>query len=196
METLTLTELARRMGRRWVTLLAGAGAGLALGLATHIVLPTRYEAVAVLRIDGPDPARIDMAAEEALASSRRVTAEARDALGESGLSIRELEDAVSATTVKESRVLQVSYAADDPRRAARAADAVANAYLAVRAVDARRLGGRAASTAEVIDPARTPTAPLGPGRPTSALGGLALGLLLAAPVSARPTARTRAGRAS
>lgn len=195
METLTLTELARRMARRWPTMLAGACAGLVLGLVTHVLLPTRYEAVAVVRVDGPDPARIDMAAEEALASSRRVTAEARDALGDPGLSIRELEDAVAATTVTSSRVLRVSYAATDPRQAAHAADAVANAYLAVRAVDAERLGGRAASTADVLDPARMPTSPVGPGRVAYALGGLALGLLLAAPVSARPS-RTRAGPAS
>ncbi|WP_159085796.1 hypothetical protein [Aeromicrobium chenweiae] len=195
METLTLTELARRMSRRWPTILAGACAGLVLGLAVHVVLPTRYEAVAVLRVDAPDPARVDMAAEEALASSRRVTAEALDALGRPDVTIRELEDAVSAETVRSSRVLRVSYAAADPQDAAEGADAVANAYLAVREMDAERVGTRAASTAEVIDPARTPRSPVGPGRGASALGGLALGLLVAAPVSARPT-RTRAGPAS
>lgn len=195
MDTLTLTELAGRMARRWPTILVGACTGLLLGVALHLALPTRYEAVAVVRVVGADPDRVDMAAEEALASSRRVTAEALDALGDAEVSIGELEDAVSARTVKSSRVLRVSSSAADPQEAADTADAVANAYLAVRAVDEERLESRPPSTAEVIDPARTPRSPVGPGRGASAVGGLALGLLLAAPVAARPS-RTPAGRAS
>lgn len=195
METLTLTELVGRIARRWPTIAVGACAGLVLCLAVHLLLPTRYEAVAVVRVDGPEPDAVDMAAEEALATSRRVTAEALDALAEPDVSIRELESSATARTVEGSRVLRVSYAAAEPRDAARGADALANAYLAVRSADVGRARDREATTAEVIDPARLPESPTGPGGAASLVAGVSLGVLLSAPAAARPT-RTRAGRAS
>lgn len=195
METLTLTELSRRTARRWRTLVVGACVGLAAGVAMHVVIPTRFEAVAVVRVDAADPALVDMAAEEALASSRRVSAEALDALGEPQLSIDGLEQAAAARSVDDSRVLHVTYRAPSPEAAARGADAVSNAYLAVRSVDDAGTGRRPTSTAEVVDPARTPAAPVGPGGAATSLAGLVLGLLLAVPPAARPT-RSPAARAS
>jgi uncharacterized protein involved in exopolysaccharide biosynthesis len=189
-ETLTLTELGARMARRWRTLLVGALVGLALGAAAHAALPTRYEAITVVHVDAADPAQVDMAAEQAVATSRRVTAEALDALGGGDLTIRALEDAAGATVVKDSRLLRVSCAGSDPRAATRRADALAHAYLAVRSVDAATGGPVVEAT--VVDPARTPSSPVGPGGPATALGGTVLGLLLVCPIAARP----RGGRAS
>ncbi|MCL8253269.1 hypothetical protein AERO_17945 [Aeromicrobium fastidiosum] len=48
---------------------------------------------------------------------------------------------------------------------------------------------------QVVDPARTPLSPSGPGAVPTALTATVLGLLLAATVAAAPT-RTRGGRAS
>jgi uncharacterized protein involved in exopolysaccharide biosynthesis len=200
-EPLTLSELTARTARRWRTVLGGVLAGLLVGTVVHLTVPARYEAVAVLRVDAADPALVDMTAEEAVATSRRVTAESLDTLGDPDLTITEVEDAITATAVAESRLLRIAFTATRPREATRGADAVAQAYLAARAVD-RGAGPRPSDvTGVVVDPARTPTAPVGPGRGTAGLGGGVLGLLVAVPVAARRAgsarlSRTTAGRAA
>jgi len=191
-ETLTLTELGARMARRWRTLVAGALIGLTLGTAAQLALPTRYEATTLVQVDADDPEHVDMAGEEAVATSRRVTAEALDALGDDTLTIQELERATHATAVDRSRLLRIGYAAAEPRDAARGADAVALAYLAARSVDAAQGRTHPAVQGTVVDPARPPTSRVGPGVAAAALAGTVLGLLLAAPVASR----TRAGPAS
>lgn len=202
MEPLTLTELAARTSRRWRTLVAGLLAGLAVGVTAHVAMPSRYEAIAVLRVDAADPALVDMTAEEAVAMSRRVTAESLDTLGDRDLTIDELEEASTATAVKESRLLRIAFVAARPRDATRGADAVAQAYLAARAVDRAGQAGRDPSgvTGVVVDPARTPAAPMGPGPGTTSLAGCVLGLLVAIPVAARragpPISRSAADHAS
>lgn len=194
MEPLTLTELIARTACRWRVLAAGALVGLAVGVSAHLLLPERYEATAVVFVDAPDPSRVDMTAEAALASSRRVSAEAVDALGDRRLSVTALEDAASATAVSESRLLRLTYSAPAPRTAARGADAVAQAYLAVRSIEP--IGAQDAGVeGRVVDPARTPTTPSGPGLLPLAVASTTLGLLACAPVAARPT-RSRAARAS
>ena len=189
MEPLTLTELGRRVAGRWPTLLILAVIGLVSGLAYHLLSATEYQAEAIIRVDAADPELVDMAAEEALAESRQVTNEALDALDRPGLTIGTLEKATKATAVPDSRVLQISYAADSPSSAARGANAVAQAYLAVRAVDVERrveVEKVAASTADIVDPARNPAGPTGPGLVPLAAAGLVLGLLVAVPIAARP----------
>nr|WP_244633180.1 Wzz/FepE/Etk N-terminal domain-containing protein [Aeromicrobium sp. CFBP 8757] len=68
---MTLTELAARLARRWRVLLTGTLVGLLVGVTVHLALPVRYEATAVVLVDAGDPSRVDMAAEAAVASSRR-----------------------------------------------------------------------------------------------------------------------------
>lgn len=195
MEPLTLTELGARIARRWRIIALGAIAAAMLAAGIHLAIPAHYEAVTVVHVDAADPGLIDMPTEEAVVSSRRVTAEALDALGDDALGIRQLEHEMSAVAVDESRLLRIMYADGSPQRAARGADALAHAYLAVRSVDAMQSPERPAVTGVVVDPARLPTTPAGPGLATSTLGGLVLGLLVATPAAARPT-RMRAGRAS
>ncbi|MCW2769454.1 MAG: hypothetical protein JWR27_887 [Aeromicrobium sp.] len=222
-ETLTLSELGARLARRWRTLAVGAVTALFVAVAVHVALPARYAAVTVVHVEAGDPDRVDMTAEESLASSRRVVSEARAALGGRGPTVGRMQDGTRATAVADSTVLRISYEADDPREATRGADAVANAYLATRAVDAAERTDRIATRISreirradpttraalaverarlavvddaggvVVDTARTPTAPTRPGLPATGLAGLVLGLLLAAPVAA---SRSRAGRAS
>lgn len=192
MEPLTLTELGRRVAGRWPTLLIVAVIGLAAGLAFHLMSATEYQAEAIIRVDAAHPELVDMAAEEALAESRQVTNEALDALDSPGLTIGTLENATTATAVPDSRVLKLSYVADSPSSAARGADAVAQAYLAVRAVDVEHrveIEEVAASTADIVDPARNPAGPTGPGLVPVAAAGLVLGLLVAVPIAARPRGR-------
>lgn len=199
METLTLTELGARMARRWRTLLGGALVGLALGATVQLLLPTRYVATTVVHVEAADPDTVDMAAEQAVATSRRVTAEALDALADGGLTIGELEGSTDAVAVKDSRLLRITCTAGAARAATRGADAVAQAYLAARAVDAAQGEGRPVVEGVVVDPARTPRAPSGPGLLSTALGGAVLGLLVSAPVAsaqARGVSRSPAGRAS
>lgn len=196
METLTLTELGARMARRWRTLVAGAAVGLLAGVLVQVVVTTRYEATTVLFVDTGAPELVDMAAEQAVATSRRVTAEALDALGEPDLSIAELEESADASVVKDSRLLRVTYAADDPHAAVRGADAVAQAYLAVRSLDPMTTSADvdAAGPVEgvVVDPARLPTSPVGAGPLATVLAATLAGTLAATPIAMRPTRRPEA----
>lgn len=185
METLTLTELIARIARRWRILVAGGAVGLLAGVIAQQVIAPQYEATTVLFIDAPTPDHVDMAAEQAVAVSRRVTSEALDALGNRRLTIAELERSTGAAAVKDSRLLRVQFTAHDPALAVRGADAVAQAYLAVRSVDA--MGGSAPVDGTIVDQARTPEAPVGAGPLATLLGASAAGLLLAAPLAARPT---------
>lgn len=189
MEPLTLTELGQRVAGRWPTIAVMAVIGLLGGATCHLVSATEYEAHAILRVDAADPAHVDMAAEVALASSRQVTNEALDALERPSLTIDALESATTTTALPDSRVLQVSFVAGSPATAARGADAVAQAYLAVREQDVdRRLAAKetASSTADLVDPARIPTTPVGLSAATTGVAGLSLGLLVAVPIAARP----------
>ena len=171
--------------------------GTILAAASHSVAADSFEAVTVVQVESADPDLVDMAAEEAVATSRRVTAEALDALGEQTLTIEQLEAAATARAVGDSRVLRVTFSATSPRTAARGADALAQAYLAARAVDAAEEERSAARpTGRVVDPARTPTEPSGPGIAVVLLAGAVLGIAVAAPVAARPATRSQAARAS
>lgn len=195
-QPLTLTDLLSAWHRRWRTLAAGLVIGATLGAAGHLVPADSFEAVTVVQVESADPDLVDMAAEEAVATSRRVTAEALDALGEESLTIEGLEAASTARVVGDSRVLRVTFSAATPRTAARGADALAQAYLAARAVDATDDDATAARpTGRVVDPARMPTAPSGPSIAVLLLAGAMVGLGIAAPVAARPT-RSQAARAS
>lgn len=199
METLTLTELGSRLARRWRTLLAGTLVGAALGVVVVLVAPTRFEATTVVHVDAADPARVDMAAEQAVATSRRVTAEALDALGDDRLTIDRLEAAASAVAVKDSRLLRITYGSPRPADATSGADALAEAYLAVRVVDARQGVDGPAVDATVVDPARTPTSPVGPPAAATLLGTVVLGLLGASALagsSASGVSRSAGGPAS
>lgn len=190
-----MSELTVRIADRWPTVVLGALTGMLLAAGAHTALPTRYEAVTVVHVDAADPELVDMTSEEAIATSRRVTSEALDTLGERTLDIDRLEHALSANAAEESRLLRIRFTAARPRLAALGADAVAHAYLAVRSVDAMQDPERPKITGVVVDPARLPQAASGPGLAPTALGGLVLGLLIATPVAARPS-RRREARAS
>lgn len=197
MHPLTLTDLLGAWRRRWRTLLAGVVIGVAVAAAATLALTDSYQAVTVVQVESPEPNLVDMAAEEAVATSRRVTGEALDALGDDSLTIERLEAAASARTVGSSRVLHVRFSATAPSTAARGADALAQAYLAARTVDAAADDVSAARpTGRIVDPARVPSSPSGPAPATWLLAGGLLGLVLAAPVAARPPTRSRAARAS
>ncbi len=185
---MTLTELVRRGRVGWRRLAAGALAGGLLATTVHLALPPRFEAVAVVRVDAPAPEQVDMVAEQAVASSRRVTTEALASLDD-GSTHEELESSTDVRALKGSRVLEVTRSAETPQDAARGADAVAQAYLAARAVDSA--GDPAGPSAAVVDPARVPTSPAGPSLGVTALGGLVLGSLVAAPWAAARGAPTR-----
>ena len=189
---LQLTDLIARWRQGWRTVAAGAVVGTLTGVGAWAVVPAPYEAVTVVQVESANPGQLDMAAEEAIATSRRVTAEALDTLGDQRLTITELESSGTAQAVRSSGVLHVGFDSPSPLAAARGADALAQAYLAARAVDA---SGRdvPVPTARVVDPARVPVSPSGPGRLAWWLGGAVLGVIGAAPISA---GRSRAARAS
>jgi hypothetical protein len=190
---LQLTDLLRAWRSRWLTLLGGIIAGATLGLSAWLLVPAPFEATTVVQVESADPEHVDMAAEEAIATSRRVTAEALATMDKRAAGLDRLEATSSATAVPTSHVLHIAHSAPSPRAAARGADALAQAYLAARAVDAGRSDADesvATVTARIVDPARVPDSPTGPGRAAWCLAGALLGLLAAVPVASRsPAAR-------
>ncbi len=197
---LTLTDLCAAWRCRWRTLAAGLLIGMMIAATAHLVTSGSYAAVAVVQVESSDPDLVDMAAEEAVATSRRVSAEARESLGDDSLTIAGLEAVTSARTVGSSHVMHVGFSAAKPVDAARGADALAQAYLAARAVDAAADDATAARpTGRIVDPARVPTAPSGPAAAAWLAAGAALGLGVTAPIAARPRTRptrSQAARAS
>lgn len=199
---LTLTDLLVAWRHRWPTLVIGLVAGAVLAATAHRAISTSYEAVTVVQVESAEPQLVDMAVEEAVATSRRVTGEALDTLGDASLTIDRLEAAASVRAIGSSHVLHVAFSAPTPGAAALGADALAQAYLAARAVDAAAdQAPTARPTGRIVDPARTPIRPSGLPAAAWCLAGSVLGLGIAAPVAARPlrhrpTARRQAARAS
>lgn len=210
MPPLTLSDLARALGRRWRLLLSGALTGIVGGLALHVLVPQTYSATASVRVEatgvdplaqpGPDP--VDMATEESIAASRRIAG----------------SRSVEVSTAGDSSVLRITHTGATPRSAASGANTVARAYLtdrSRRAADAlARLRktldkqvGALPSTAPasqvqplaadqaranrlqigggtIIDAARPPDRGDLPGAPLLGLAGGLLGLLTVAPLAA------------
>lgn len=207
---LTLSALARAVGRSWRVLLGGALVGIAGGLALNLALPQTYSATVSVRVEATgvdplaqaDPRHVDMATEERTAASRDI-ARSR---------------AVKVSTAGESSVLRITHTSDTPRSAASGANAVARAYLADRSsraadalarlratlakqVDALPEAARASLAqplaadlararrlqiggGSIIDAARPPDHGDLPNLPLSCLAGGFLGLLVATPLAA------------
>lgn len=195
-DPLTLTDLIGAWRRRWHLLAGGLLIGALVATAVPLAMADTYRAVTVVQVESAEPDLVDMAAEEAVATSRRVTSEALDALGDDTVTIEGLEASTSARTIGSSRVLHVVFTAPTASAAARGADALAQAYLAARAVDAAAADDVSTTrpTGRIVDPARVPRSPTGPAPATWVLAGSVLGLALAAPVAARAPSRRREGR--
>ncbi len=136
---LTLTDLIRIPAHRWKPVAAGALAGLLAGIV-YLLLPARYEAVAVVAVrpvvtdpfsfPGPGADRVvNMTVENGLATGTEVTAAVSAATGQNP------EEARSGLVVElptGTQVLRFRYVAGDTGDAIAGANAAATAYLQVR----------------------------------------------------------------
>lgn len=127
-------------------LVLGVWAGvLVLGLVLGLAAPVSYSSTASILVfpSTPDPtkaletgeSKIDMATELRIATSQAVVDLAAARLSEDGVSIgaRSLANQVTASSTKESTILDLTVVADDADLARAAADAIAESYLAFRA---------------------------------------------------------------
>lgn len=211
-QPVTLSELARAVGRSWRVLAAGTFVGLLVGAGIQVALPQTYSATATVRVDatGVDPLAepqthpVDMATEEQLAGSRSV-AGARQ---------------VEVHALKDSSVLRIRHTGRTAGDAAAGANVIARAYLShrstqatadlarVRAVldreleslpdakgpqaqqlmsDLARSRRLATSGGAIIEAARPPDRGDLPGLSLSCLAGAILGMVGAVPVAALHT---------
>jgi capsular exopolysaccharide synthesis family protein len=115
--------------RKW-TFLAVTGAIVILGALFSLTLPSDYQSTATILL--PDPADTDVrtGTEGPLALSPPVAQAAARELG--GISAQEVLERVTATVVTDTQLLQITFSADDPTRAQRGAQAMAQAYLEFR----------------------------------------------------------------
>ncbi|WP_305789213.1 hypothetical protein [Symbioplanes lichenis] len=135
----TLTDLVRIPVHRWKPVAAGALLGLLAGIV-YLVLPARYEGVAVVAVravvtdpfsyPGPGADRVvNMTVENGIATGTEIVAAVSEATGQS------TEAARSGLTVElptGTQVLRFRYVAQDTADAIAGANAAANAYLTVR----------------------------------------------------------------
>lgn len=129
-----------RQHKRWIAF--GTVLGIVLSLAYLFLAPTKYTATARVSITalGSEPvpedralsSLVDVPTERQLASSVLTTEGAARNLGE-GWSAPELRDGLTVSGDSSSTVLGLSYSATDRDRAIQGADALATAYLEVRA---------------------------------------------------------------
>jgi Mrp family chromosome partitioning ATPase len=137
--TVTLTDLIRIPVRRWKLPLIGAVVGLLLGVG-YLLLPARYEAVAVVAVrpvvtdpfsyPGPGADRVvNMTVENGLATGTDVIAAVTAATGQS---ITAARDGLEVELPDGSQVLRFRYTAPSSGHAVAGANAAANAYLRVR----------------------------------------------------------------
>jgi capsular polysaccharide biosynthesis protein len=144
--TVDLSHLLVRVRRRWPTMLGVTAVVLGGALASGLATPATYSATASVAVS---PIRFSTAAgtwytqdvnistEQAALGSRQVADIASAALHGS-VDASTLVRAASVTAPQGSDVLQLTVAANDPRRAASWANALAGAYLTFRAQSAQQ----------------------------------------------------------
>lgn len=136
---------------RWRPIIAGAATGLLAATGFLAITGSSYTATTDLNINviSTDPFNaqrsasglLDGVTEAQIAGSYVVAARAAETLA-NGFTPDDLRDGVDVSTISDATIMRISYTADSPDEARDAADALAEAYLAYRAAQAReRLGG-------------------------------------------------------
>lgn len=138
-DTLTVGELVRVVLRRWAVLLVVVALACGVAVLWSRLVPASFTATATVDVTA-DPSSgvglsdVTAATESDIVASLAVSQRAADALRAEvpGVSAAHVRASVSVTAPRQTRVLQISYAAPTPREAAAGANAVANAYISLR----------------------------------------------------------------
>jgi succinoglycan biosynthesis transport protein ExoP len=124
-------NLTRVIRGGWIVIIATTLVFGLFGFIAGELAPTKYDATATVEVTSTDGvADTNMQTEQTIAQSSGVLSEALKDI--SGWSLSSLKDAVSVTVPKDADVLQVQVGDASGRKAAEAANAVANAYLSDR----------------------------------------------------------------
>lgn len=143
-EPARLSDILATLRRNWTVLVSFALVGLLLGVIAYILIPAKYSATSTVAITAMnlDPLSADANAASSLNMSGEATTARSDAvaklamskmLPEHNLSSREIRDAVEVTTAQNAMLLTIDFTGDSAREAVAGADAVAAAFLEVRA---------------------------------------------------------------
>lgn len=140
------TDLAAKVRRHWPIVAATAILGVVLGVVGAIAIPATYAAQTTVSVNpmNTDPLlstessqTVNMATEQQLARSRDVAeAAAIDLAPRYSFTGQEIQDALAVSSPDQSLVLTIEFTGATPQEAAAGADAVGEAYLAERRVDA------------------------------------------------------------
>lgn len=146
-----LRDLGHRVARRLPTVLIAVAVMLGLALAAADAVPKEYTATATLvvapLVDNPSSVRassgeINIQTEREILSSSEVARIASEAVGETLSADSALLTRRNVAAPSRSEVLQVSISDADPYRAARYANALADAYLQFRSEGAAQSAAR------------------------------------------------------
>lgn len=155
-QTVRLSELTRRLGRRWKTFAVVVLMAVVIAAAASQFAATRYSATAALTVSpittnpfssGAVNQQINITTEQAILGSPEVARMAAEKLGEA-VESGTLSSHTKVTAPQGSQVLEVSVSSDDPEQAARQANALADSYLEFRARGAAEV---ARTYIEVLD---------------------------------------------
>jgi capsular polysaccharide biosynthesis protein len=141
-KTTRLWDVAVRVARRWLTVLAVTAAVAGLAVLAAGAVPKEYTATASLTVSPlttnpfsavPVTQQINIVTERSILASTEVARLAADKLGRNGLPAEALLEQTDVAAPTGSQVLTVSVELPDPVEAAAHANAMAQAYLAFRA---------------------------------------------------------------
>lgn len=192
---MSLSDIGRIVGRRWIIVVVTTLACAGLAAAYAFASPTTYTATTRLYVSMATGTSVNDSYQGGLAAQQRVTSYSHIAGGvtvaervidDLGLDStpEELQSRISVTFPPASALLDISATASTPEGARILADKVAaQVRRLVGEIETTTVGAAPAAEANVIDPARTPTAPDGPDVARlvaiGLFGGLGLGCIAA-----------------
>lgn len=165
-----LSDVKGLVQRRALILLGGLVLGIVLGFLAFSTAPARYSATSRVQVKplSLDPLKptggaeaVDIVTERDLVRSDEVTSRVIEELG-LDVDNRTLRRRVTPTSKEDSLVIEITYEGTDSEEAEKAANAFADAYLAMRQEDAQRkkhetlqvTAARAEFTRNALDAAR------------------------------------------
>jgi capsular polysaccharide biosynthesis protein len=142
-----LTDIVGSLKRHWPVVVLLAVVGMILGVLASFAIPASYQATTTVSVNpmkaDPLTATVDasrsvsMPTEAGIARSTKVATAAAKALKpRHKLSAEQVKESTSVQSPDDSLILSISFSGDTAGEAAAGADAVAEAYLAVRQDDA------------------------------------------------------------
>jgi receptor protein-tyrosine kinase len=184
---MALSELFRTLRRRWLVVALLTLTGLGLAWAYTSSRSMTYTSTTRLYVSMATGTSVNDSLQGALAAQQRIASYAQVATGSTvaqrvvdelrlPLSARELQGRLDATFPPATMLLDISATDSTPEQARRVAEATAVQFSRlVGEMESTTANAAPLAEATVVDPARTPTEPNGPGRTRLLAVGLLVG---------------------